>query len=416
MKITFKEKNDLDESIIILVNEFIEENILIYHEENFYNILIEYINNIIKIQLEVLYENHNQEVIDNFISCSIIKCLNNSNNLISRSHETYDDNNINIDNIKTKLNILDNFCDQDQNSNEWYIERHKYLTASSIWKIFSTNSCKNSLIYNKCMPLNLEKYNSNNININSTLHWGHKYEPLSIKYYEYKYNTIIKEYGCIPHQKHKFLAASPDGINYNTNSKRYGRLLEIKNIVNRKITGIPKKEYWIQMQIQMEVCDLDYCDFLETRFIEYNNENEFILDSANKNISISIDNKQKGIIIAFINNDNNIKYEYAPLNIDNNIFKLWEKEITEINMANNYQWFSNIYWKLDEVSCVLVARNKEWFKKAIIEIENTWNIIQKEKQDESYKLRAPNKRKQNIQMQETNTIIVKKCKIDIEKL
>ena len=35
-----------------------------------------------------------------------------------------------------------------------------------------------------------------------------------------------------------------------------------------KLDGIPKKEYWIQMQLQMEVCDLDECDFLETRFIE----------------------------------------------------------------------------------------------------------------------------------------------------
>ena len=45
-------------------------------------------------------------------------------------------------------------------------------------------------------------------------------------------------------------------------------MLEIKNIVNREINGIPKKEYWIQMQLQMEVCDLGECDFLETRFKE----------------------------------------------------------------------------------------------------------------------------------------------------
>ena len=49
-------------------------------------------------------------------------------------------------------------------------------------------------------------------------------------------------------------------------NERYGRLVEIKNIVNREITGIPKKEYWVQMQLQMEVTDLDECDFLETRF------------------------------------------------------------------------------------------------------------------------------------------------------
>lgn len=415
MKITFQEKSDLDESIYQLVKDFLEYNILIYHEENFYNILIQYISEIIKIQLNILYENNNEEVIDNFINYSIINCLNNKNhNFQFRSQECNNNNNdiINKDNIREKLNILDNYCDQDQNSPEWYIDRHKYLTASSIWKIFSTNGAKNSLIYNKCIPLNIEKYSSNNINIYSTLHWGHKYEPLSIKYYEQLNNTTIKEYGCIPHQKYKFLAASPDGINYNINSNKYGTLLEIKNIVNRKITGTPKKEYWIQMQIQMEVCDLDECDFLETRFIEYNSENEFILDSANSNYNMSVDNKQKGIIISFINSDNNIKYEYAPLNIDINIFNMWEKEITQKNANNNYKWFSNIYWKLEEVSCVMVTRNREWFNKAIIEIENIWNIIKKEKQDGSYYLRAPKKRKQII----NNNNNIKKCKIDINNL
>ena len=51
-------------------------------------------------------------------------------------------------------------------------------------------------------------------------------------------------------------------------------MLEIKNIVNREITGIPKNEYWIQTQIQMETCDLSFCDFVETRIKEFSNEEE----------------------------------------------------------------------------------------------------------------------------------------------
>ena len=42
-----------------------------------------------------------------------------------------------------------------------------------------------------------------------------------------------------------------------------------KNPTTRKLSGTPKKEYWIQMQLQMEVWDLDECDFLETVFKEY---------------------------------------------------------------------------------------------------------------------------------------------------
>jgi hypothetical protein len=47
--------------------------------------------------------------------------------------------------------------------------------------------------------------------------------------------------------------------------------------VNREITGIPLEAYWIQMQVQMEVCDLDECDFFETQFKEFDTSEEFFI-------------------------------------------------------------------------------------------------------------------------------------------
>ena len=89
------------------------------------------------------------------------------------------------------------------------------------------------------------------------------------------FDTKISEWGCLPHKLHNFLGASPDGINSKYNNPRYGRLLEIKNIVNGEINGIPLKKYWIQMQLQMEVTSISYCDFLETRFKEFETHEEF---------------------------------------------------------------------------------------------------------------------------------------------
>ena len=116
-------------------------------------------------------------------------------------------------------------------------------------------------------------------------------------YYEYVYSTQIKEYGCIPHETHKFLGASPDGINVDPNSNRFGRMLEIKNIVNREINGIPKKEYWIQMQMQMECCNLFETDFLECRFKEYADYNEFIKDGDS--FDKTENGKYKGVMLQF---------------------------------------------------------------------------------------------------------------------
>ena len=80
-------------------------------------------------------------------------------------------------------------------------------------------------------------------------------------YYEKVYNTRLYEMGCMKHPTLAFLGASPDGINCLENHPLYGRMLEIKNPVSREITGVPKDEYWVQMQLQMEVANLDRCDF-----------------------------------------------------------------------------------------------------------------------------------------------------------
>ena len=366
---------------------------------------------IMKFPLEMMNENYEKiiidEIYDNYEIMNItldksnnIKIKNNikknvlnylSKNLVLRCNgDTYIDINFNDNKLKEKIFYLKNVKQPKQKTEEWYQFRYNHLTASNLWKIFSTDNSRNQLIYEKCLPLNTNKYKSS---FNETpMSWGHKYEDVSIKYYEKIYNTRIRDYGCIPHNTYSFLAASPDGINDDETNPRYGRMLEIKNIVNRKITGIPKKEYWVQMQLQMAVCDLDECDFLETRFIEYENYDNFVNDGL---FNKTKDGKQKGIIIYFIDKTNQCPlYEYMDLDLNEEEYKKWFNEIVtkKYNDINKYEWFKNIYWKLDEISCVLVKRNKLWFEKALPEIVKVWDIIVKERQDNSYHKRAPKKK------------------------
>jgi len=273
---------------------------------------------------------------------------------------------------------LENMPQPEQKSKEWYLFRQDHITASNAWKALSTQANKNQLIYEKCLPMNTEKFKPT-LNENS-LTWGHKYEPLSNIMYELKMNTKVKEFGCIEHPIYKFLAASPDGIVVGENN--YGRMLEIKNVVSRVIDGCPKKEYYVQMQLQMEVCNLDECDFVETKFVEYEGYHQFMEDQSGND---------KGVIAVFVK-DNKFVYEYMPVgsNID---------EWTEI-MQKNGEWFKNIYWKLEVFSCVLVKRNKEWFNKAINHLDELWKIVCEERQTGEFIKRAPKKRntivKENI--------------------
>jgi putative phage-type endonuclease len=304
-----------------------------------------------------------------------------------------------ISNLKTKVEYLRSIPQPQQRTDEWYQFRHNLLTASSIWKILSTQSNINNIIYEKCKPFTLFKSPS----LDSPLHWGQKYEPVSIELYENLYNTKIEDFGCIKHPKYPFIGASPDGINIDDNNSRFARMLEIKNVVNREINGIPKMEYWIQMQVQMETCDLNECDFLETQFLEYHNYEDFMNDGT---FTMTEDNKQKGIMLLF-NNNGNTFYEYAPINIDEERYKIWEENM--FSKHTNSEWIRTIYWKLEKLSNILVLRNKLWFKQALPKFREVWETIIKERET-GYEHRAPKRR--TIQ---TNPM-PKKCLIQVEKL
>ena len=202
--------------------------------------------------------------------------------------------------------------------------------------------------------------------------------------YEQLYGAKVSDFGCIPHRTLEFLAASPDGIVTDENSLRYGRMLEVKNIVNREITGIPKMEYWIQMQLQMEVCELNECDFLETRFTEYLNKDDYENDTTTD---------KKGMMMLFMSSAGKPIYEYAPLHVSvsvsvSNSIDDWQEAMMEKN--STLTWIKNIYWKLDQLSCVLVLRNKVWFKAIVPQLKDIWATIEKEKQS-GYSHRMPKK-------------------------
>lgn len=305
--------------------------------------------------------------------------------------------------IAKKIAYLSSMPQPNQRTDEWYAFRNNLITASNAYKIFESNAQQNSLIYEKCnsnLSLTLKEDNDKicYVNTETTLHWGQKYEPLSLLFYEQMYKTKVGEFGCIQHNKYSFIGASPDGIIIDPTNNRYGRMLEIKNIVNREITGIPKKEYWIQMQLQMETCDLDECDFLETRFVEYENELTFLTDS-DSSLFTSRNGERKGVILYFSNNMTGIPlYIYTPLEMSYSEYESWSEKLIEemLDTRTDLTWIRHIYWKLDELSCVLVTRNKKWFTDIVPIMSDFWKIIEKERIT-GYEHRAPTKRVPKIQ-------------------
>ena len=400
-----KEYDNLIEVAGILIDDLITSDISIYKLYDFENIVINNVFELIHYSIKDLYSFSIEDELINIIK-EALKIYYTYINPPRSYDKTFIRKSINKNKMKKKIDYLKNIPQPDQRTNEWYTFRYNMLTASSIWKVFDSESAKNQLIYDKCAPLDLNKYNS--FSTDSPMHWGQKYEPLSIMWYENKYKTQITDFGCIPHEKYKFIGASPDGINTDINNDRYGRMLEIKNIVNRDITGIPKMEYWIQMQFQMEVCQLNECDFLETRFIEYDDEESFINDGS---FNLSSNNEIKGVIIYFIKDEKPF-YEYCPFMCNKEEFIKWEENIMSKN--SNITWMKNIYWKLSEISCILVLRNKNWLNKVLSDVKNIWDTIEYEKIN-GYQHRAP-KKKSKINSPIIKSINTSKCFINIDNI
>jgi putative phage-type endonuclease len=394
---------EIVQTALHLMDEFIINNPQIISDTDFREILLEEIEDLLYIQLEDYISEQVEEDMNDLLEDAFQIFTTIFYPEISINTEFIKDlDDEMIEMIEKKIQGLRDIPQPTQRTPEWYTFRSNLITASNAWKAFESQAAINQLIYEKCQPvkqIDPDVKVIHNVNTNTPMHHGQKYEPLSVMFYEYMYNTIVEDFGCIQHPSYSFLGASPDGINVDPLSDRYGRMLEIKNPVSRDITGIPKKEYWVQMQLQMEVCDLDECDFLETKFVEYSDRKSYELDT-------NFGKDKKGIIIQFYTKEGLPFYAYKPLHlISDEEVSQWEDETITLYESEpyNHSFTKYIYWRLEQLSCILVLRNRIWFKNNICQLENVWKIVEKERIS-GYEHRAPNKNSSKLNQTETKTI------------
>mgnify|MGYP001183996402 CR=1 FL=1 len=382
-----KDIEDFKESVCYIVDDVINNNIQMYSDKHFDELLFEIVlENVKKSYWEIinLFDFDVEGQVWDAIEIYFYKY-----NAFRSYSTTTVVNSPNNSKVKKLLTEYINTPQLEQRSKEWFEFRRSGLSASDIWKAIDSQSMQNSLIYSKCKPMNMKL--SKSTNINTAFHNGHLFEPLSIMHYEYDFNTIVGEFGCMAHKNYPYLLASPDGINIKEGNDRYGRMVEVKNPTTRELTGIPKKEYWIQMQLQMEVWNFQECDFLETVFKQYETYQEFSADGDS--FTRTSNNKRKGIIIRFYDGEQPI-YKYPPVDLTKEEFNKWyDKTLDE---TNNLEFVCKIYWYLHDYSCVLVPRNKKWFNSVQPKLKSIWNTIEKERV-EGYEHRKPkSKRKKKL--------------------
>ena len=261
----------------------------------------------------------------------------------------------------------------EQRTDEWYEMRKNKITASDWAAALGKNpySYRNKLIRAKCGE-------------QQSFYGGHmqhgvKYEPVATNIYECRNNTPIIEFGLIPHPKIDYLGASPDGITAD------GVMLEIKCPPKRVITGEPPLYYWIQVQGQLEVCELDRCDFLECKIIEYETTDEvniepveqYFNDNYNGDYHYNNLGLEKGIVLVFMHRTTHaLSYEYSKLGINYEEFDKWREEVCRrVLEEDDMLYYETSFWKLTEISNVPIYRDKEWFDGNLPELKRFWDDV-----------------------------------------
>lgn len=271
-----------------------------------------------------------------------------------------------------------------QRSPEWYEMRHSMLSASDWGTILGMSKYgggKNQVLLKKCCD-DVPFFT------NAAMQWGIKYEAVAIQIYENRNQTSVIEFGCIRHPIHHFLGASPDGITAD------GVMLEIKCPSSRVIDGIIPEGYYCQVQGQLEVCELDRCDFLECRIMEYSDQDDYETD-CNKQCDFHKNHydMEKGVVANFIDmKENKSYYEYSPIGIIGEELTQWKCEImAQYRNQSRYAFEKFTYWYLERVSCIPIYRNQEWFYKALKELREFWAKVC------YYRSVGPDKLKEDIQ-------------------
>ena len=299
----------------------------------------------------------------------------------------------------------------EQRSEAWYLYRHNRITASDTAAAIDENPYEpvESFIQKKADP-DYKPFD------NANVYHGKKFEPIATQIYEHIYNAEVVEFGALPSDKYPLLGASPDGICSsktldNKFSTRLGTMLEIKCVVpnGRKIEtsgDIPGHicpyYYYLQVQQQLECCDLDICDFWQCKLTEYKSREEYLMDSCDDTYHtvgvngerIEIDNKlKKGILIKFypfkfepaihIEDDQiewKSKFIYPPsLNLTAREYDIWfAKTMSEVSSNkefNDYYFKEIIYWKLEQSHNQPIERDRKLFQKVLPLLEQTWERV-----------------------------------------
>jgi putative phage-type endonuclease len=290
-----------------------------------------------------------------------------------------------------------------QKSEEWYKLRRERITASDGGTIIGWNK------YSSPYDCLLKKVEEPPFCGNENVFHGNKYEDCAALLYQDRMNVQMSNFGLLPHPTCPFLGASPDVIidEYKLDgihkTNLVGRMIEIKCPSRRKIITSGEifdnqcsKYYWVQVQLQLECCDLDECDFIQCEIDEYQSWDDFVEETnPNEPYKSEIFGLEKGCIVQILpkNVKDKINYKtYDQIVYDNakHIYpptvymspyqdQQWIEQVKkdiETKPEYNDKYFDKVcHWRLEKMGCCTIKRDREWYAKYYPVYEDFWNKV-----------------------------------------
>jgi len=299
----------------------------------------------------------------------------------------------------------------EQRTKEWFDYRHNRITASDTAAAIDENPYEpvEGFILKKCDP-------DHQFLDNANVYHGKKFELIATKIYEHIYNAEVVEFGALPSEKHLLLGASPDGICSsrtldNKFSTKLGTMLEIKCVApngrtietSGEIRGhICPYYYYLQVQQQLECCDLDICDFWQCKLVEYKSRNDYLIDKCTNTVhtystsskKMQIDNLiKKGMLLQFYpfkwepqfdgdSKEWKSKFIYPPrLDMTTKQYDDWflktmnNLQVEHPELVKECYFHKIIYWKLEQSHNQPIQRDKVLFERILPVLKETWEKV-----------------------------------------
>jgi len=341
--------------------------------------------------------------------------------------------------LDEKVDYIKNVPQPEQRTKAWFDMRNNMITASSAATALSENP------YEKVEGFIMEKVFGREFMDNEFVHHGKKYESIATKLYEHLKNARVDEYGLIQHPKISFLGASPDGIcskytlDGDINLKNYGRMLEIKCPYRRKINmkgeiddTICPHYYWIQIQLQLECCDLEYCDFWQCEIKEYTDVETWMLPEKMNHrceqdeLSGIKDEWTYGFVVQY-KMDNYVKRNSTDKEVfcskylyPENLLGNYHEKVQLANEMKKqeipgYTFDQILYWRIVNSHCCEIKRERKWFEEKYPIFKEVWNRIEYLRKDTEaaniFREKIMNKKEENKEKYRKREETIEKKKV-----